>query len=67
MYIPFGKYRLHGLLEPVSRKVGATFTETEPIKFDNSSLCRCYIQQLNIEKTTTVINPKMQEMECHVP
>ena len=30
VYIPTGEHHLHGLLEPVSRKVRTTFTETEP-------------------------------------
>lgn len=32
MYIPTGVYRLHGVLEPASRKVRTTFTETEPMQ-----------------------------------
>ena len=32
MYIPTGAYRLHGVLEPASRKVRTTFTETEPMQ-----------------------------------
>ncbi len=39
LYIPTGEYHLHGLLEPVSRKMRTTSTETEPIKFVNASLC----------------------------
>lgn len=41
LYIPARMYHVHGHLEPVSRKVRATFTETEPITFDNyqSKLC----------------------------
>ena len=32
MYIPTSVYRLHGVLESVSRKVRTTFTETEPMQ-----------------------------------
>ena len=32
LYIPTGVYRLHGVLEPASRKVRTTFTETEPMQ-----------------------------------
>ena len=32
VYIPTGVYRLHGVLEPASRKVRTTFTETEPMQ-----------------------------------
>ena len=32
VYIPTGVHHLHGVLEPASRKVRTTFTETEPMQ-----------------------------------